>query len=232
MLERHSLCRRARHQYPHAHLHLCLVSSPSPCVPGSSNAPAGHPPDMIRARKRQYIRMQVARMPRTALTPNLGEVRDIYLPHRSNGRQQGDEVAVEEGWSGYVEASDSVSEPTASTSNVDGRGTNLPSIHTLRLPGLRRVSDYPVDPLDSPPFPTTTTYQVPSQQHHTFLVPKQDSPYKSQDESSGDSGDVDSEDTQSGGSSPLSPDLDEQGSGLHGGCVDRRSSHCMVPQFR
>ena len=161
------------------------------------------------------------------LTPSFGEVRGINSPHRSNG------VAVEEGWSGYVEASDSVSEPTASTSHyVDGRGTNLPSIHTLRLPGLVRVSDYPADPLDSSPLPATTTSQVPSPQHHIFSVPEQDSPYESQDESSGDSGDMDSEDTQSGGSSPLSSDLDEQGSGLTWRTFGPSEFAHRVPQFR
>ena len=121
-------------------------------------------------------------------------------------------MAVEEG-SGYVETSDSVSEPTASTSNyVDSRGTNLPSIHTLRLPGLRRVSDQQPGPSNLLPS-LVTTAQVPSQPHHTE-VPEQDSPYESLDESSGDSSEMDSEETQSGNSSPLSPDLEEQGSGL------------------
>ena len=55
-------------------------------------------------------------------------------------------------------------------------------------------------------------YQVPSQSHDTFLVPEQDSPYESLDESSGDSSEMNSEETQSGRSSPLSPDLEEQGS--------------------
>ena len=131
--------------------------------------------------------------------------------------------------------SNGVSEPTQSTSNnVDGRGTNLPGIHTLGLLGLRRVSDQqpgPSNPVPSLATPTTH-YQVPSPQHHIFSVPEQDSPYESQDESSGDSSDMDSEDTQSGGSSPLSSDLDEQGSGLTWRTFGPSEFAHRVPQFR
>ena len=153
---------------------------------------------------------------RTPLPLDLREVQGIiWPPHWLNGRR-GDEVAVEEPRSDYVEDSDGMSEPTQSTSNnVDGRGTNLPGIHTLGLLGLRRVSDQqpgPSNPVPSLATPTTH-YQVPSPPHHTE-VPERDSSYESLDESSGDSSDMDSEDTQSGGSSPLSSDLDEQGSGL------------------
>ena len=53
---------------------------------------------------------------------------------------------------GLRETSDSVWEPTASTSSyVDGRGTNLPSIHTLRLPGPRQVSDQQPGPSNTFP---------------------------------------------------------------------------------
>ena len=66
---------------------------------------------------------------------------------------------------------------------------------------------------------------------HT-LVPEQDSPYESLDESSGDSSEMDSEDTQSGGSSPLSPDLEEQGNGLTWRVFEPSEFALYVPQFR
>ena len=170
----------------------------------------------------------------TPLPLHLREVRGtIWPPHWSNG-QENSAGAVEEPWSDYVEDSDGVSEPAQSTSNnVDGRGTNLPSIHTLRLPGLRRVSDQQPGPSNAlPSLPTTTThYQVPSQPRHASSVPEQDSPYESLDESSGDSGDMDSEETRSGSSSPLSPDLEEEGSGLTWSMFGPAFAR-HVPQFR
>ena len=103
---------------------------------------------------------------------------------------------------------------------------------TRRLPGLRRVSDQQPGPSNPIPSLATTTAQVPSQPHYTNLVPEQDSPYESPDESSGDSSEIGNEETQSGGSSPLSPDLDEQGSGLTWRMFGPSGFALHVPQFR
>lgn len=89
------------------------------------------------------------------------------------------------------------------------------------------VSDLQPDPLDTLPSPVTaistlrlgyegqlTTVCPNSQSDQTNIAPEQDLLCDSQEESSGDSSEMNSEDTQSRGSSPLSYDLNEQGHSL------------------